>query len=154
MVVAARIARIVGLDLSLRCFPAGGRLRDAAHVALVGRFLARVHPRIGRTIEAPIPMDRDQRGWDVLLAIGDTQVGVAAETRLRDLQALLRREQAKQRDGAVDQLLLVVADTRANRHALHEARVVLEAQGFAGTRLTMARLERGEVPPQSGYALV
>jgi transcriptional regulator with XRE-family HTH domain len=154
IVMAARIARVVGLDLSVRCFPAGGRLRDAAHVALVGRFLARVHPRIGRTVEAPIPMDRDQRAWDVLLTIDGVRIGVAAETRLRDLQALLRREQAKQRDGAVDQLLLVVADTRANRHALQEARVVLEAQEFAGTRVTMAKLERGVQPTQSGYALV
>jgi transcriptional regulator with XRE-family HTH domain len=136
IVVAARIARVVGLDLSVRCFPAGGRLRDAAHVALVGRFLARVHPRIGRIVEAPIPMDRDQRAWDVLLTIDGVRIGVAAETRLRDLQAL------------------VVADTRANRRALNEARVVLDAHDFAGTRLVMARMERGEQLTQSGYALV
>ena len=55
------------------------------------------NPRIPRQLEAPIPQARDPRAWDVLLTFGKARVGVAAETRLRDWQALLRREQMKAR---------------------------------------------------------
>jgi transcriptional regulator with XRE-family HTH domain len=154
LVVAAAMARIVGLDLSVRCFPAAGRLRDAAHVALVRRFLAQLHHAVVRTIEAPIPLDRDQRAWDVLLSMGPVTIGVAAETRLRDIQALLRREQAKQRDAGVTHLLLVVADTHANRQAMREARDLLTVSGLIGPRAVMSALRHGRDPGSSGWVLI
>lgn len=151
---ATRLAQVVGLDLNLKCYPSGLRLRDAGHVALLHRFLAQVHPSVRRRLEAPIPIDRDQRAWDLLLQIGPTAIGVAAETRLTDLQALLRREQAKQRDGHVDRLLLLVADTRANRRVIGEVSRVLSQQGFVGTRRMMRAVRDGRDPEHSGWALV
>lgn len=150
---AARVARIVGLDLRIQCFPAGSRLRDAAHVALVQRFLARLAPDVGRRLEAPVAAG-DPRAWDVLLVVGGVQIGVIAETRIHDIQDLLRREHRKQLDGGVDRLLLLVADTRHNRRVVDEASaVVLEAFPLR-TRVVLQRLAAGEAPAANGIALL
>jgi transcriptional regulator with XRE-family HTH domain len=153
-VIAARVARVLGLDLSIRCFPAGTPLRDVAHVALVRRFLANVAPGFRRTLEAPIGEPNDLRAWDILLRLGGVRIGVATETRIRDLQALLRREQAKARDDAVDLLILVVAATRSNRQALAEAGPVLVPDFPMQTRDLLRSLRLGEVPPAGGVVLL
>jgi transcriptional regulator with XRE-family HTH domain len=152
-VTAAKLARAVGLELTVRCFAAAGPLRDEAHVRLIRRFLAQVPPGVRRRLEAPVRLPGDQRAWDVLLLVDGKRIAVAAETRLRDLQALLRREQVKVRDDAVDALLLVVADTRANRRALHEARGLLEAELPLNTREVLAALRSGRAPPGSGVVI-
>ncbi len=154
LVTAATIARVLGLDLAVRCYPIGGLLRDAAHVALIIRFLAQLPASVIRRLEAPIRIDRDLRAWDVLLTLGRVTIGVAAETRLRDVQALLRREQAKQRDSGVTRLLLVAADTRGNRAAISEARDLLASAGFLGPRKVMHSLRRGEDPGGDGWVLI
>jgi transcriptional regulator with XRE-family HTH domain len=153
IIEAARVAQIVGLDLSLRCYPAPRRLRDAAHVALIRRLLMRIASSIGRRLEAPIAPG-NQRAWDVLLTVGDVRIGVIAETRIRDLQALLRREHQKQLDGGVDQLLLLVANTKHNRAALAEAGELLQAAFPLGTRAMLTRLSRGEVPTGNGVVII
>jgi transcriptional regulator with XRE-family HTH domain len=154
LVTAARLARIVGLDLSVRCFPTDGALRDAAHVALIRRFLGNVDQAITRRLEAPVRLPDDLRAWDVLLAVGGLRIGVAAETRIRDLQALLRREQAKARDDSVDVILLVIAATRANRRALREAEPLLTEEFPMDTRAVLRSLRRGEPPSGNGVVLV
>ena len=153
LVTAARVARVVGLELSVRCFPAAGQLRDAAHVALIGRFVNRLHQDIRRFFEAPV-QPGDARAWDVLLGIGDGLVGVAAETRIRDLQALLRRERAKQAEGGVDRLLLLVANTKHNRLTLRQAGPVLVESLPMSTRAVMACLRRGELPAADGLVIL
>jgi transcriptional regulator with XRE-family HTH domain len=153
LVTAARVAQAVGLDLTVRCYPAGGVLRDAAHVALLQRFLANVAASVVRTLEAPIRRENDQRAWDVLLRVGDVRIGVAAETRIRDLQALIRREQAKARDDGVDILILQVSQTRANRRALAEAGPMLRADFPMDTRAVLKCLRHGEAPIANGIVL-
>jgi transcriptional regulator with XRE-family HTH domain len=153
LVQAARVARVVGLDLRVNCYPAAGHLRDQAHVVLIRRFLARLPQRVGRRLEAPIAAG-DQRAWDVLLTVSDVRIGVSAETRIRDLQALLRREHQKQLDGGVDQLLLLVANTKHNRAALAEAGELLHAAFPLGTRAMLTRLSRGEVPADNGVVII
>jgi transcriptional regulator with XRE-family HTH domain len=154
IVTAARIARVVGLDLSVRCFPAAGPLRDEAHVRLVQRFLGELPASVGRRLESPVQIPGDQRAWDVLLTVGGRRIGVAAETRLRDIQALLRREQAKARDDLVDTLLLVVADTHANRRALREAGEALATELPLINRTVLAALRRGDAPTTSGIVVI
>ena len=90
----------------------------------------------------------------MLLTVGQVRIGVIAETRIRDLQALLRREHLKQLDGNVDRLILLVADTRHNRSALAEAGHALRATFLLGTRAVLARLGRGEAPPASGVVVL
>ena len=154
IVTAARIARVVGLDLSLRCFPAAGPLRDEAHVGLIRRFLAQLPTSVARRLEVPIQLRGDLRARDVLLVVGGVRIGVAAETRLRDVQALLRREQAKVRDDGVDLLLLIAANTHANRRALHEAQAALAGELPLATRQVMAALRRGQAPRASGIVVI
>ena len=152
-VVAARVARVVGLDLSIRYYPAPGQLRDAPHIALIQRFLARIPPSVRRHLEAPIKPG-DLRAWDVLLVIGAVRIGVVAETRIRDLQALLRREHRKQLDGNVDHILLLVSDTSNNRLAIAESGALIGEAFPLGTRAVMARLSRGEPVNANGLVVL
>lgn len=151
---AARLMRILGRDLVVSIYPAGGPLRDAAHVALLHRFLALLHPRLPRQLEAPLPLPRDQRAWDVLLDFGVVRAGVAVETRLRDWQALLRREQLKARDGEVDRLLLVVADSHANRRAIRDAGETLRTALPLDGRALRRALREGRDPGASGVLIL
>ena len=152
-VQAARVARIVGLELSVRCFPAPNQLRDAAHVALIQRLLARLGPGISHQLEVPIASG-DLRAWDAVLRLGAVRVGVIAETRIRDLQALLRREHQKQADSGVDMLLLLTADTRHNRAALTDAEASLRSGFPLGTRAVLTSLGRGQAPDANGVVVL
>jgi len=120
MEAAAVLAAAVGLELALRTFPAGDPLRDTAHLALLERFRRRLHPAIRWRTEVPLPLAGDLRAWDALVTLDGRPLGVEAETRPRDLQALERRLALKMRDGGVDTVVLVLADTRSNRRLLRE----------------------------------
>ena len=114
-------AAVVGLDARFRAYEGGPPLRDRAHVALLERFRARLGPDVGWSTEVPLPIARDQRAWDGLARAPGLRVGVEAETRARDAQALKRRLELKQRDGGVDRVVLLLADTRHNRSFLRAA---------------------------------
>ncbi len=64
-------------------------------------------------------MPGDRRAWDAVITerrgAPVWRVGVEAETRPRDLQALERRLAIKSRDGDVDAVMLLLANTRHNR---------------------------------------
>lgn len=148
---AARLLRLLGQDLVVSTYPAGNPLRDAGHAALTARFLALLPARLPRRLEAPIPRAADQRAWDVLLDFGTARAGVAIETRLRDWQALLRREQLKSRDSGVDHLILVLSDTHANRRAVREAGDALRAALPLDGRALRPALRNGDDPGGSGF---
>ena len=149
----ARLAAVLGLDLSLRLYPVGAPLRDAAHVALRARLIARVHrPLVCRT-EVPVPIPGDLRAWDLVIVGGEGgRTGVEAETRLRDLQEFERRVELKRRDAPVDHFILLLADTRANRELARVHAAELGRWLPVSAREALAALGRGEHPP--GDALV
>ncbi|HET6380223.1 MAG TPA: helix-turn-helix domain-containing protein [candidate division Zixibacteria bacterium] len=118
VVEASMVMRLLGHDLRLNWFPVGGQARDAGHLRLVRAFLGLLPPELPRRIEASLGIPGDLRAWDVLLTVGSRMIGVAAETRLRDWQALLRREHAKLRDSGADRLLLVLWDSKSNREVV------------------------------------
>jgi transcriptional regulator with XRE-family HTH domain len=149
---AARVAAVLGLDLRAQTYPGGAQLRDAAHATVIGRFLARVPSTVRRQLEAPVRRG-DLRAWDVLLVVDGVRIGVIAETRIRDLQALLRREHRKQVDGGIDRLVMLVADTRHNARALDEAGIALREQFPLGTRALMVALSRGSAPAANGIVV-
>ena len=60
----------------------------------------------------------------------------------------------KQRDGAVDIILLVVADTAANRHFLEHHRDQLRALLPLDSRQVLDAFRRGELPERSGIVIV
>jgi hypothetical protein len=125
----------VGLELSARAYPSGGPLRDAAHAALLDRLRLGLHRSLGWATEVPLPLVGDLRAWDALIRGRTSRCGVEAETHPTDLQALERRLALKQRDGAVDMVLLLLLDSRHNRSLLREhADVLQERFPVAGLR--------------------
>lgn len=114
----SQVAAAVGLEASLRLFPAGDPIRDAAHVALLARLRARIHSDLRWRTEVPLPIAGDLRAWDATIAGLGFVIGVEAETRIRDLQAVTRRVNLKRKDGELDHVILLVADTKSNRLAL------------------------------------
>ncbi len=118
IVVLCRLLAAVGLELSARAYPAGEPIRDRAHAAVLGRFRARLHGSLRWRLEVPFPIPGDLRAWDGYVDGRGWRVGVEAETRPGDLQALQRRLALKLRDGGVDALILLLSDTRHNRELL------------------------------------
>jgi hypothetical protein len=108
----------VGMDLAMRGYPAGDALRDAGQVRLLGRLRVRLAPDLDWRTEVPLPIPGDLRAWDAVIAAPDWQIPVEAETVLADLQAVERRITLKLRDGGVDRLVLLIADTPRNRAAV------------------------------------
>ena len=71
--------------------------------------------------EVPLPIEADLRAWDAVIRGADWLRPAEAETVLDDIQSLQRRLALKVRDGGVDGVILVIADTPRNRRALAAA---------------------------------
>ena len=69
-----------------------------------------------------------------------------AETRIRDAQALLRRETIKRRDSGAPRLVLLVADTRSNHLALRDAGDAFAAEFPVDSRSAIEALADGARP--------
>ncbi len=151
---AARAASAVGLRLVLRTYPDGDAVRDAAHLALLERFRSRLPPAARWEVEVPFPIPGDRRAWDALVRLGGRRAGCEAETRLHDVQALQRRMALKLRDGQVDVLLLLVADTAANRRALAVHRESLRALLPLDGRHVLSSLRTGRLPTANGLVVL
>lgn len=120
LVRLAELLAVVGLDLSARAYPLGEPIRDAAHAQLLQRFRARLATSLRWLTEVPVGGPGDARAWDAAIRGHDFLIGVEAETRLRDLQAIDRRIALKRRDGRVDHAILLLANTRWNRGVVRE----------------------------------
>lgn len=153
LVRAAIITAVLGADLSVKVYPAGPPIRDAAHVALLATFDARVGARWRLTHEAPVGQAGDGRAWDRRLD-GPVSVGVEAEVRLRDLQALERRMQRKKQDSGVARMLLVVRGTRGNREILRETLPGLRGTFPLGSREILQALADGRDPGADGLLVL
>lgn len=149
-----RLLSIVGLDLSARAYPAGDPLRDAAHERLLENFLGIIPPQLSWKREVPLPGQGDPRAWDAVIHGHGDQTAVEAETRLTDLQSLLRRLQLKLRDGGVARLVLLVADTHANRAAVRAGDSSLSAVLPLAGRPVLEPIAAGHHPPASGYVFM
>lgn len=64
LVRAAMITAALGGELSVKVYPAGPPVRDAAHLALLAGFEARLSGRWRVTHEAPVGPPGDARAWD------------------------------------------------------------------------------------------
>ena len=106
-----RCAALVGLDLSVRLFPGGEPIRDAAHAKLLERFRTVVGEQWRWAAEVPLPINGDKRAWDRVLRGDQVRIGVEAETKPTDLQEVQRRLQLKKRDGNLDRLVLVLPNS-------------------------------------------
>ncbi|HEX2469170.1 MAG TPA: helix-turn-helix transcriptional regulator [Candidatus Limnocylindrales bacterium] len=141
----SRLATVVGCELSMGIHPVGAPVRDKAHIALLGRFAARLHPSIRWRTEVPIPLPGDLRSADGVATTDRLGAIVEAETRLGDVQAAERRLRSKQRDLGLPRAILLVADTRHNRQVINEVADLRHAFPM-GTRHCLAALGRGDDP--------
>ena len=143
-----RIGAVLGLDIPLRAYPNGDPVRDAAQLALIGRFRAVLPASVRWRAEVALGIPGDLRAWDGVISGPGWSMPVEAETRIRDVQALLRKLALKQRDAGADQILLLLADTRHNRSVLR-----LYADEFAAfpadRRAARAALASGRSPGTS-----
>lgn len=148
----SRFAAVVGLDLVSRLYAGPSRLRDFAQTSILADLRGLVHASLRWDSEVPLPIPGDQRAWDAMLRGTDWRFGIEAESSPHDGQAVVRRLQLKQRDGAVDGVLLAVRDTRTVRRFLEEASPILTPMFTVRSRDALRCLRAGSRP--AGNALV
>jgi transcriptional regulator with XRE-family HTH domain len=152
--VLGRLCRTVGLELGVRAYPGGDALRDLAQLRLLERLRSRLHRSLHWRTEVPMPQVGDKRAWDAVVSGPGWNVAVEAETRLTDVQAVTRRLELKRRDGGIDHVILLVADTRANREALRAARKALESAFPLKAATILGALRTGTDPGGSGIVIL
>jgi transcriptional regulator with XRE-family HTH domain len=155
----ARVCATVGLDLSLRVYPAGPPLRDAAHVALLGRLRQTASPAFRWSSEVPLPIPGDRRAWDSVGRAGLSgqpivETFVEAESRLLDAQAVIRRVMLKKRDSGDVRVILLVRDSRGNRAAAHAARDLIREAFPVPSDVAMAALRDGRDPGGDAFLML
>ncbi len=150
-----RLGATVGLDVSVRTYPGGSPLRDAAQLRLLARFRAAIGEAWSWRTEVPVSEDpRDRRAFDAVLSRGTEQLAVEAVTRLTDAQAQVRNLLLKQEAAGLQCLVLVLANTRHNVRAVPQAATTLTPAFPLAPRAVLRRLRSGERPDQNGYVLV
>lgn len=147
--IASVLFAVLGHELALKGYPVGEPIRDAGQLRMLGRLRPRVHSLFRWTTEAPMPIPGDLRAWDARLD-GPASVGIEAETRLTDLQQVLRRIALKQRDSGVDRVILLVANTHHNRAVVEGSIAALRQSLPLDTRETLFALGAGRDPGANG----
>jgi len=152
---AARLAAMVGLNLTLNLYPSGARLRDAGQLRPLNRFLAEVRAAWRIDLEVPVTDDRrDQRAFDAVLRRPGQIVAVEAYSRLVDFQAQARVARLKLAASGIERFVIVLNATRANRQALIQAGPVLRDAFPLGSRPTLHALRRGQNLAGDGVVLI
>ncbi|MFI5262578.1 MAG: helix-turn-helix domain-containing protein [Candidatus Limnocylindrales bacterium] len=157
----SRVLAVTGLRLSIRTFPEGSPIRDAAHVALLTRLKGRLAPVWTWSLEVPVRPDADPRSpgfdprrWDAVVTIPQASVAFEAETRLYDAQGQIGRARSKQAVGSTDRLVLVIAETHHNRRVLREIRTLVRDDFPLAGRAVLAALGDGRDPGANGIVVL
>jgi transcriptional regulator with XRE-family HTH domain len=146
----ARLAAVLGLDVSVRLYPNGSGVRDAAQAKRLGQLLAEAAPPLRSRLECPLPQRPGERpelrSWDAMLYDPAARTGIEYESRLTDFQATARRHALKRRDDPVDSFLLVIADTVHNRRVMRELASLETDLPRLGTADVLRSLRAGKHP--------
>jgi hypothetical protein len=97
----------------------------------------------------PVGASGDQRAWDATIRGRGFLLAVEAETRPRDLQALMRRINLKARDSGADAVVLLLTDSRANRELAQAFGQDLRTGFPVPARAALHALASGEAPDGS-----
>jgi hypothetical protein len=95
----------------------------------------------------------DLRSWDAMTGADDWRLAIEAETVVDDTQALDRKIALKRRDGRIDHVVLLVADTPRNRRNLAAAPAAF-AEFRLDTRTMLRSLRAGRDPGSSGIVII
>jgi transcriptional regulator with XRE-family HTH domain len=146
----SRVAAVVGMDMWIRLYPGPEPLRDHSHNLLGDAFRPLVASPLVIRSEVRVGDTRDLRAWDMTLTdpMGE-RCGVELETRFVDAQAQHRRIARKLEDSDIDRVLVVVADTRANRSAVRAAAGLLGTAYAIDDAGAIQALRSGRLPPRS-----
>jgi hypothetical protein len=82
------------------------------------------------------------------------RVGVEAETRTRDLQAVSRSVLTKQSDSGADRAILLLSDTRYHRQLLRDFGAYLSGAFPMPGRIAMEALSSGRDPGANAIVLL
>jgi transcriptional regulator with XRE-family HTH domain len=158
IVALSEIASVLGYEVSVGLHPIGDPVRDKGQLACGRRFDAVLSERWRVTDETLLPGAGEQRSWDKLLRLTDATprylVGTDIESRVWDVQAIVRRTRARERDGQVDHILIVLADTAHNRRIVDELRASLGPDYATSARCLVRALRVGMRLAGSGVVLV
>lgn len=152
VLLLCRYGAVVGIDVSIRGFPAGSPLRDAGQLRLLARFRSLCPEAWRFRTEAPVGGDR--RAFDAVLSRGHAQVAIECITRLTDAQAQVRAALLKAEAAEVPRIVLVLADTRWNRAAVRDAAPTLRPAFPLDRRGLIRSLRAGRMPTGNGVVLV
>lgn len=150
----AQVAAILGLELSASLYAAGEPLLDRGHLELLKRFRKLCSAAFRIASEVVLPKPGDPRAWDLVLRLGDLVIGVEAETRVRDMQAFVRRIHQREVDGGVDVILVVLSASAFNRSLAADLRLALGERYATPPRALLRALRAGVPLPGSGVILI
>jgi transcriptional regulator with XRE-family HTH domain len=151
-----RVAAVLGLSASMRLFPGGDGIRDAAHARRLAALLTAVRSPLTARVEAPLPRTNrgvELRAWDLLVSGEGRRTAMELEMRVTDAQAMLRRIDLKRRDDPTDGFILLLADTHTNRSVMAEFAPLLAELPRLRPKEVDAALRSGRHPP-SGLLFV
>lgn len=145
--LAVRLAAAVNLDLVVKVYASDHEARDAAQIRLLQDLRHLLGPDWEWRYEVRVGPAPDQRSWDAVARhrVTGLTIRVEGETRLRDVQATLRKIEGK-RTTDPGRVVLAVRSSRDNRETVHLAEDVLRSQFPADPRTALARLRAGEDP--------
>jgi transcriptional regulator with XRE-family HTH domain len=141
------LAVVLGMDFHARLYAGQRRLRDGPQLALLRALRDYLGPDWVWRYEALVATG-DQRAWDARATHVSTglTIVIEAETRIRDVQALVRRIELKRSAAGAPRVVLLVAGTRTNRLALDAANDVIGTMFPVDTRAALRALGRGLDP--------
>ena len=151
----ARHAAAVGLDARLRLYPGPDPARDAGQHAIRDRFRLRLGPTLRLLGEVPIRTG-DLRAFDgVIVGFPDgRRLPTEYESRFSDAQAQIRRVLLKVQDAGLEDVLIVIGDTRRNRDGVRAAESLLRDRFPLTARHVLACLAAGRYPAGSAVILL
>lgn len=153
LVTAARLCAVLGMELSVGCHPITSPARDRAHLVLLERIRAELHPSLGWETEVGLQIPGDLRALDALIRGSDFRAMVEAETHMHDVQATERKMRLKQRDAGLPRVILLLLSTR------HHRRMVAASPGLRrafplSSRQILAGLRAGRDPGGDGIVFL
>jgi len=153
----ARHAEAVGLRARILLYPADDPIHDGPQVRLIRDFRSLIGTALMMDLERPVITSLgsgDRRAFDAVIRLPNRDCGVECYTRFHDCQAQLRAAHLKQRDAALQRLIIVVRATRANRIAIAAASDLLALNYPLGTKAVLAALRAGRDPGANGLVLI
>ncbi len=149
------LGSMLGLDVMVKSYPGGRILRDAPQLGVLSRFRDRLDGEWRWRQEVLVAHD-EQRAWDAYIKHAGTRAEfvVEAETRIHDVQALLRRIARKREASGNVRVVLLVAGTHNNRQAIELARDAFAAEFPGSMRSCMRALADGRVPEQDTVVIL